>query len=266
MTDRRRPCNVLIAVPFIAMLLIASGLVFSGCTGASLNKKAAGKGADDVIYQVTEKEALDLSGWAVNQVFPEMKVFRLKKPRVGYFIHEVNKPGHYRIARFKETSYFYELDMVKVQGSSERGDNVVGYTYAVKGDGDLKHGPEKLALLEKKMFEAFDQSGRAISVAAVKPIKRTGPPKLSKEKPSGTPSAVPSAGASKPPALPPVAAPAPEPPMVKEAPSSSGSAEKLPESDEAVFIKLKKLKELRDQGIITEEEFQTKKKELLDRI
>ncbi len=256
----------MIVIARIAMLFIVSSFVFSGCTGVSLNKKAAGKGADDVIYQVTEQEALDLAGWAVNQVFPDLKAFRLKKPRVGYFVYEVNKSGHYRVARFKETSYFYELDLVKVQGGNEQGDNVIGYTYGIKGNGDLKSGPEKLALLEKKMFEAFDQSGRAISVVAIKPLERTDPPKLSKERPPAIPSTAPSAETGKPPALPPAAAPAPEPPMVKESPASSGPAEKLPEADEAVFIKLKKLKELRDKGIITEEEFQAKKKELLDRI
>jgi hypothetical protein len=39
-----------------------------------------------------------------------------------------------------------------------------------------------------------------------------------------------------------------------------------PGKDDDVFTKIKKLKELRDREIITEEEFQNKKKELLDRI
>ena len=38
------------------------------------------------------------------------------------------------------------------------------------------------------------------------------------------------------------------------------------DTDEDAFTKLKKLKELLDQGVITEEEFQKKKEELLDRI
>lgn len=252
----------------LAALMIAACVIVSGCSGISLNKKSSGKGADSVVYQVTQDEALELSHWAVTQALPSQKIHPLKKPRVGYFVSETNQPGHYRVARFKETTYIYELDLIKVRGNTDAGDPVTGYTYAIKGDGDLKSGPEKLALLEKKMFEAFDQSGRAIAVVEAQPTKASGPPKLSKEVPPALTSPPPAVEKSKPPVLAPAVVPVPEKPTAKEAPAPSPPAvtESLPDEDEAVFIKLKKLKELRDQGIITEEEFKAKKKELLDRI
>ena len=266
MTDKSNPRNGLTTYAHITMLCIIISLVLLGCSGHSLNKKAAGKSTDGVIYQVTEEEGLELAHWAVNQVLPGEKVYRLKKPRVGYFVHEVKRTGDSKYSRFLETDYFYELDLIKVEGSSEQGDVVTGYIYAIKGNGDLKRGPEKLSLIEKKMFEAFDQSGRDIAVASTKPPKSSGPPRLSKEKPPATPSAAPAADTSKPPVLVPAVVPAPEPPPEKETLTSPDAAETLPEVDETVFIKLKKLKELRDQGIITEEDFEAKKKELLDRI
>ena len=251
----------------VAALMIAACFIVSGCSSVSLNKKATGKGADGVVYEVTEQEALELSHWAVTQALPKQKIHRLRKPRVGYFVSEVNQPGHYRVARFKETTYIYELDLIKVRGRTQEGGPVAGYTYTIKGDGDLKGGSEKLALLEKKMFEAFDQSGRAVAVTGQQPVKAsTGPPRLPKEKPPVIASPPPTVEKSQPPGPAPIVMPAPEKPAVREAPAPPAVKEKLSDADEAVFIKLKKLKELRDQGIITEEEFKAKKKELLDRI
>lgn len=231
-----------------AITLFVSLLIGSGCAGPGMTKPTIKARGDNIVYEVTAQEALDLAHWAVAQVLSEQKILRLEKPRLGLLVHEVNQPGHYKYARFRETSYTYELDLIPSMGRTAQNVSVTGFTYTIKGNGDLKSGPQKVAQLEQHLKNAFGQSGRATAVTFVKAIP-PGPPRISATKPVvSVPLANPPAGVS-----PSVAVP--KTPAVKEAPT-----------DEDAFIKLKKLKALLDQGIITEEEFQIKKKELLDRI
>jgi|GEM_PF-2015079 len=248
-------------IALIIVSMSAVGLLMIGCAGHGLDKKVVAKGAQNIIYQVTEQEALDLAQWAMSRELPGQKIHRLKMPRLGLFVHEVEQPGNYKYARFRETTFIYELDLIHVRGSLDQGGDVSGYTYALKGNGDLKRGPDQMARLEKRLKEAFDQSGRAVAVNAVQPEKQ-GPPRISSNKPPVMAAPVPT-----PSMAPPAAETAPAQPRMQDMPAAAETpspAQEQPAED--VFVKLKKIKELRDQGIITEEEFQAKKKELLDRI
>ena len=237
-----------------AIMVVATGLLTLGCAG----QKATGAGGqlDSVgtLYEVSEQEALNLAQWAVEQTLPAQKVNRLKKPRLGFLIHEIVEKGIVKYARFKDATFIYEIDLFILEGSTAQGQKVVGYTYTVKGDGDLKTGPDTMVRLEQKLQEAFEQSGRAIAVTSSQPHKPA---------PIVAPAVVPSSEPPKP------APAAVEKPAEIEAPAAGvpmTTVKEQPAKDDDVFTKLKKLKELRDQGIITEEEFQSKKKELLDRI
>ena len=241
------------------MTLCLSVLFFFGCAGKGVVKDAALVAADDankIVYQVTEQEALELVRWALEQTLPDQKIHRLKKPRVGLFAHEHEQKGHYKYARFRDATFIYEVDLLRVSGSTAQGQNVVGYTYTLKGDGDLKTGPEKLTRLAQQLEDGFEKTGRAVTVSSVQPAKPV-PTAIS-------PSSSPASDATS------TAAPS-DKPAVKEAPAvvvpmTTGKEQPAVEAGDDVFEKLKKLKELLDQGIITEEEFKVKKKELLDRI
>lgn len=244
-------------IPVLVISLCLSSLFFFGCAGKGVAKDAAHHAADDakkIIYQVTEQEALELAQWALEQTFADQLIRRLKKPRVGLFVHENEQKGHYKYARFRDATFIYEVDLLRVSGSTTQGQSVVGYTYALKGDGDLKTGPEKLTLLGQQLKKGFEKTGRAVTVSSTRPAKPL-PPVFSPEAPPAD-DTISTDGTI-------------ETPVVKEAPATvvpMAIAKDKPADEEDVFVKLKKLKELLDQGIITEEEFQLKKKELLDRI
>jgi len=225
---------------FSIMGIICSLAVFAmaGCSGY-IPKTDPLSESSGVIYQVSEQQALDLVHWAMRQALPDEKIYKLGQPRVGLFVHEIVRPGDLRWARFKETTYIYEVELRLSQGIGPNGDRVTGYTYALNGNGDLETGPDNLAAIERFLKQAFEQTGRAATVTAVSDLK-PGPPIIT------SPAA-------------PVMAPTPVP----ETPAVKGP-EPVPSGD--VFEKLKKLKELNDQGIITDKEFEAKKKELLDRI
>ncbi|MFZ1982905.1 MAG: SHOCT domain-containing protein [Desulfatitalea sp.] len=213
-----------------------------GCSGYMPKTKPVNESAA-VIYQITEQEALDLSFWSMQEALPGQKIYQLGKPRVGLFVHEELRPGDIRYARFKETDYIYEVDILRVEGTSPQGDRISGYTYAVRGQGDLKEGPNNLTNVEKKIKETFGQTNRAVTVTSVSEPE-AGPPKITSPLP-----------------VPKEAVQAPAPKAL-----DASIVEKEPAATGDVFEKLEKLKKLFDQGIITEEEFEAKKKELLERI
>lgn len=233
------------AVPKIMILFSClAGFALMGCSGYVPKTVPSGQ-TSGVIYQVNEQQALDLVHWSMRQALPEQKIYKLAQPRVGLFVHETVRPGDLRWARFKESTYIYEVDLRQSQGIGPQGDRVTGYTFGLKGSGDLVTGPENLAAIERLLKQAFDQSGRPVSVTSASDFK-PGPPMFPPE-----PSEVSAPGAATPDTA------APEGPVVEKP---------VPQITDDVFDKLKKLKELLDQGIITREEFETKKQELLDRI
>jgi hypothetical protein len=247
----------------LALMIVVAGFILMGCAGQTGASKVASAKPVVKLYAVSEQEALDLAKWAVERALPNQKVLPLKKPRIGLLVHETVPKGIVKYARFNEAVFIYEIDLYRMLGSTSQGQRIVGYTYAVKGDGDLKTGPENLVRIGQQLQEAFEQTGRAVAVSSSRPHticapvpQVTSPSQAPKPQPStidqttkGMPGEKPAATQS--PAVVPVA-PVPD----KEPPAKAGD----------VFTKLKKLKKLRDQGIITEEEFRNKKKELLDRI
>jgi hypothetical protein len=245
--------------PLIAILLYVSGLLFFGCAAKGMDKNAARNAVDDtkkIVYQVTEHKALELVQWALEQTLSDHKIRPLKKPRVGFFVHEHEQKGHYKYARFRDATFIYEVDLLRVSGSTAQGQSVIGYTYALKGDGDLKTGPEKLTRLSQQLEDGFERTGQAVTVSSLRPEKPV-PPVIS-------PGTSPTSDTTS------TMAP-PDKRAMKEAPAAvvpmtNAKEQPVGEAEDDVFEKLKKLKSLFDQGIITKEEFQVKKKELLDRI
>ncbi|KJS28962.1 MAG: hypothetical protein VR64_22170 [Desulfatitalea sp. BRH_c12] len=223
----------------LTFLPLVAGMALFAAMGCSqrMSKSDLRNEVSGTIYQVSEKEALDLLHWAMQEMFPEETIYRLRKPRIGFFVHQKSKPGgDARYAKYKEKTYIYEAGLLPVQGTGPDGHPVSGFTYAVRGQGDLKGGPENVIETEKRIEAAFEQSGRAVMATAMteRPMMAMPPPVSAVETPdAGTPDA-------------------------------SGD-DPTPAGDD-VFQKLERLKELHDKGVIDKEEFESKKKELLDRI
>ncbi len=221
-------------IKITAICSCLAGVTAMGCSGYTPTTKLVEESSSGIVYQVSEQEALDLVYGAMHEVLPEQKIYQPAKPRVGLFVHEQLRPGDVRYARFKETTYIYEVDILRVEGTDSRGNTISGYTYAIKGNGDLKAGPGNLAKIDQKIKSTFDQTDRGIMATAVS-VQEAAPPAISSPPP----------------------APAPK--------ASAVEQPKAPSENDA-FEKLEKLKKLLDQGIITQEEFDAKKRELLDRI
>lgn len=221
-----------------------------GCSGYTPTTKRLDESPTDVVYRVSEQEALDLVYWALHEVLPEQKIYRLARPRVGLFAHESIRPGDVRYARFKEATYIYEVDLLRVDGVDPQGDRITGYMYRIRGNGDLEAGPKHQKMLARKIKATFDQTERGKTVTAVSKAAAS-PPVITS--PAPAPAKAVEATASQ----------APEAP-VSRAPAAVHQP--TPSGGEDAFEKLEKLKRLLDRGIITPEEFDAKKKELLDRI
>ena len=233
-------------IKIVAICSCLAGAMAMGCSGYTPTTKLLDESSSGVVYQVSEQEALDLVYWAMHEVLPEQKIYRLAKPRVGLFVHEQLRPGDVRYARFKEATYIYEVDILRVEGTAPEGNRVTGFTYRLKGNGDLKTGPGNLEKLDQQIKATLDQTNRGKTVTAV-----------------STPEAAPPVVTSPPPT--PKGAVEATPPQAP-APKATAADQQTPPSGDDAFEKLEKLKDLLDKGIITQEEFDAKKRELLERI
>ncbi len=255
---------------FIAVMAVVAGFLSTGCAGQKATPAGKHQRPVEMLYEVSDQEALNLAQWAINQALPDQNVMRLEKPRLGFLVHETVQKGYGKYARFRDAVFIYEIDLLRMAGSTSQGQNIVGYTFSVNGDGDLKTGPETLARLEHQLQETFEQTGRAVAVSSSR-LQKQAPQTPALISPGSTAvSETPVPPKSEPSTVDKTSGEIPSgKPAVKEAPAAvvpMATVKEQPAKDEDLFMKLKKLKELRDQKIITEEEFQSKKKELLDRI
>lgn len=179
------------------------------------------------IYRISPKQALDLVHAAMQEALPDARINKAEAPRRGFFAIEEVEQGDVRFARFQAKTYLHTVYVLPAQGKDEKGAAVSGCIFHVSGSGDLESGSAHSALLKNYLEEVFENTGRAVAVTnAVTGDFRTAPGQPQKD--------------------------------------VQMADEKAPSDD--VFEKLKKLKDLLDQKVITDEEFQNKKRELLDRI
>jgi len=179
------------------------------------------------IYKISEHQALDLVRAAMQEALPDTKIYKTKDPRHGFYAIEEIEQGDKRFARFQAKTYIHFVHVRPAHGRDDKGAAVSGYYLRVSGSGDLESGPSRSARLKNRLEEVFEKTGRAVAVTEA------------------------AAGDFRDPAE-------------QRQTDVRIEDEKAPSDD--VFEKLKKLKQLRDQEVVTEEEFQNKKRELLDRI
>jgi hypothetical protein len=176
---------------------------------------------------MAEAEALSLAQATLAEMLPDAKIYPTQGSRRGFYATEEKAHGQPSYARFLVETYTHRVYVLPAQGLNPAGERVSGYYVEVSGSGVLPSGRQHNDRLKAQLHIAFEQTGQAVKVSQVESAAYTNPGWEPKE------SAPPEAG---------------------EAPGPD------------IFEQLKKLKELRDQDVITEEEFQEKKKSLLDRI
>ncbi len=201
-------------------------LLFIGCAAQSQSARPADLSVR-LIYQMSEKQALDLVHSAFEATLAGIKIYKTKDPRRGFFAIEEIEQGDVRYARFMAKTYVYMVHVLPAQGKNPTGAIVNGYYFNATGSGDLESGPARSDKLKAHLQELFEKTGSGVSVTD------TARGHLATQ---------------------------------AEAPQKAVMIKNEKTTSDDVFEQLKKLKELLDQEVITEEEFSNKKKELLDRI
>ncbi len=237
-------------------------LLLSGCSSKSFFQEPA-KPYTGNIYQISEQAALQLAHSAMQTTFPDEKVMEItSKNRKGFLvIQEVDVTQDTRYARFRAETYSYRVLVLPGIGMNSQGSQVSGFYFETDAQGDdyvagtKVHGGEKpYEQLKKNLYHNFDQTGTAVAVTSIQ-AGQYAPASDPYQAPQQT--AVTPAPAQQPVATTPAATQKHHAPPVSK-PTA------VPTQD--TFEKLKKLKTLHDQGVITDQEFLEKKKELLDRI
>jgi hypothetical protein len=180
-----------------------------------------------VIYRISEPEALNLARTTLAAMLPEVKIYPTQGARRGFYATEEKVHGQPNYSRFLVETYTHHVFVMPAQGLDPAGRKVTGYYVEVSGSGVLASGPPHNDQLKAGLRQAFEKTGQGVAVSAVESASYAN------------------------------VAPEPQASVPPDVPTAPG---------QDVFEQLKKLKELRDQDVITEEEFQEKKKLLLDRI
>ena len=140
--------------------------------------------------------------------------------------------GYSTYTRFVLDTYSQQVLVHAAQGRDALGNNIRGYYFEVSGSGTSGSGMAKNVELFEKLAESAKATGKGVAVTNVERIGyvnaswRLGEEKLGKSTP----------------------------------PAASVT------NKEDVMNSLERLKDLRDRGVITEEEFESKKKEFLKRL
>lgn len=222
---------------FILFTICLGGFWLGGCTTVGSAQSGMGRQSVNRIYQVSTQEAISLSSEVLADVLPDSRVLRLNKPRFGLMVHQTHQSGDAKYARFREKDYIYELDLMAMEGHTSKGERVAGFIFSIQGRGNLEAGPGNVDKIGQRLSAIFEASGRPVAIVAAREADPASQrPTIDQQVP---PQVVPRA--------------------------TDPAFETVP-ADNDTFTKLKKLKELLDEGVITEEEFQLKKKELLERI
>lgn len=151
----------------------------------------------------------------------------------GYEITDIDGPvkGYSANFRFLLDTYSQQVMVIPASANDSDGRRVRGYYFEVSGTGSSGQGRAKNVQLFESVSAAGRATGKAVSVTGV-----------SREPYSGA--------------------------KWKQGDSGRQSVSPVirPEPGPDAFTQIERLQQLRDRGAITEEEFQRKKKELLERI
>ncbi len=236
----------------VALFVFFSVFLVSGCTTKSFFGTPAETYSGN-IYQLSEGSALQIAYGAIQSTLPNIPIMETTKDEnKGFTIFQTVSPNHdARYDRFHEKDFIYTVYIYSAEGVDPNGATRTGYYFVANGQGNLPTGPDTLAKLQNTLLERFEKTGTVVTITDGKPGQHDPAPiyqphKDTVQAPVTTPvQTSPTYSEQK---------PKPEPATVQPAPSKD------------TFEKLKSLKQLYDQGVIDEEEFEEKKEELLDRL
>jgi len=98
--------------------LVLFGLLIFGCA-SQLPSTRPGDLSVEVIYRISEQDALDLAYSAIDATLPGTKIYKTKAPRRGYYTLEEVEEGDVRYARFKAKTYIHMVHVLPAQGKDE---------------------------------------------------------------------------------------------------------------------------------------------------
>ncbi len=216
------------------------------------------------LFQIAELAAMKIAYSAIYQALPKESIMEIDdKNKKGFLvIQEVATTQDTRYAIYQEQIYSYAVIVIPKQGMTANGQLVTGYTFETKGEGDYPEGNSILRQIEQNLDLTLKQNASSVAVVNMQPDQHAAQPQGTWQ-PKGT--YQPKTSKYQEPLEPSVASGSAPVPATQTAPSSSPPQPSTAPSQNS-FDKLRMLKELHEEGVITDEDFERKKKELLDRI
>ncbi len=252
----------------IHALFLCFVFLIAGCSFKDSMKETYGPTAHQPyqgeLFQIAELAAMKIAYSSIYQALPKESIMEIDdNNKKGFLvIQEVATTQDSRYAIYQEQIYSYAVIVVPKQGMTADGQLVTGYTFETKGEGDYSEGDSILRQIEQNLDVILKQNASSVAVGNMQPGQHAPPsqgewqPKSTYQSktPEYTKPLTPSETAGSTPVPTTQAAPSSSPPQPGNAPPQNS------------FDKLRMLKELHEEGVITDEDFESKKKDLLDRI
>jgi hypothetical protein len=210
------------------MWLVALLAALAGCThNTTLVRRGPGDGR--VIYRLSEEQAFTIARGVFAELLPDRKLFDI----IG------NRRGYWTTYRFGIDRYTQRVLVVPAVGTDASGHEVRGYWFDVSGKGTaIIAGGAKNRALYHRLQEAADATGSAVIVTNVREGKYD------------TDGRAYLAGGQRPDSI-----SAAGPPTASSSATSASTVERL-----------RQLKAMRDEGLISDSEYEAKRRQLLDRM
>jgi len=211
------------------MWLVALLVALAGCThNTTLVRRGPGDGR--VIYRLSEEQAFTIARGAFAELLPDRKLFDITG----------NRRGYWTTYRFGIDHYSQRVLVVPAVGTDSTGHEVRGYWFDVSGKGTaIIAGGTKNRALYHRLQEAADATGTAVPVTNVHEgrYETDGRAYLAGGRPASE------------------AAVASRSPAAASRPANGSTADQL-----------RQVKAMRDEGLISDEEYEAKRRQVLDRM
>jgi hypothetical protein len=180
-----------------------------------------------VIYRISEEQAFRIALDAFAEILPKQSLYDLTGPRRGY----------QSTWRWGPDTYSQRVFVIPAVGNDGTGQEVRGYWFEVSGKGTSGSGWSKNRALHQRIQEALDATGTAVRVTNLKEGRYETDGRVYRTEGQDAGQMV------------------PPPQQQQRGPSSSPAIDQLRE-----------LKKMHDEGLITKDEYEAKRRQILDRM
>jgi hypothetical protein len=194
--------------------------------GCSTHNTTLARGDGQVIYRISEEQAFTMTLDAFAEVLPKQSLFDITGPRRGY----------QSTFRMMLDTYSQKVLVIPAVGIDAKGREVHGYWFDVSGSGTAGiSGSAKNRELHRRLQEALDATGTAVGITNLREGRYETDGRAYRA-------------------------------QGRDASEAGPKARPLPSSGPNAAEQLRELKKMHDEGLITREEYEAKRRTILDRM